>query len=294
MPVALEIMGLKAQSLDVSVMELSWAVRDTTEDTYDYTFQVLRSESPEGPWDPITEPFEDQYYFIDSRLPAGPKWQTLFYQIKVVHKASQDVSIFGPVARGPKPDLVANYIRRSEQTLFKRITGRTCWVFPRRTFGSRCPSCWDSKLMAKKRSGCLTCYDTGYLRGYLDPMACAIQIDPGTKSLQSNTQQQDQQNQTSARMTSYPPIKPMDLIVEGENRRWRVTGVTPSERLRAVIKQELIIREIQPTDIEFKLPINIADLQEHQPSPGQMFTNPKNLQNTGTEDYIDAFGIFNR
>lgn len=278
MPHYLPIDRLRVRSLDVDRKEFTWEVNDTQEDALDYTFQVFRSESPEGPFDPITQTFEDRYIFVDARVPQGDRYRQLWYRLRVVHKASGDVREYGPITQEAEPSLDAQFIRRSEMTLLTQVIGRACWLFKLRSFGARCPSCWDPTSHKRTRSSCLDCFDTGYLRGYMDPIEIWVQIDPAARSQQNNAQQIDQQTATSARTSFYPNITPGDVLVEAENKRWRVLSVTLSERLRAPIKQELTMRQIALTDIEYKLPINLTRaLKDIQPSPARMFTNPTDL-----------------
>ena len=293
MPVSLRIQNFKCRSLDVDRQDLSWTVLDTQEDVHDYTFQVFRSESPEGPFDKISDEFEDRYFFVDARVPIRDKFATLFYRLRVKKKSTAETVDVGPVARAADADVFAQYIRRAELTLLTQVIGRQVWFFPRRTFGQRCPSCWDFTLGQQKRAGCLDCFDTGYLRGYLDPIEIWMQIDPSGRNVQLQGPQKDQQNQAGARTSFYPPIKPGDVIVELENKRWRVISTSTSQRLRAPIKQELNIREIQRTDIEFKMPINLQNaLQDVQASPSRMFSNPRNLDNLIAERLPNAFALY--
>lgn len=275
---ALKIEKFRVRTLSTDRNEITWEVGDLKDDVLDYTFQILRSESPEGPYSPITQTFEDRYIFVDRRVPSGDKFRQLWYKIRVTHKASAEVVENGPVCRQAEPDLIATQIRKLEGVLFTQFVGRLCWLFKIRTFGTRCSSCWDSVAHKRVRSRCLTCYDTGFLRGYHNPIEVWVQIDPSGKAQQNRSQQVAQVVHTSARTTFYPNIVPGDVLVEAENKRWRVTTVTLSERLRAPIKQELTMRQIATTDIEYCLPL-IPDeaLKDIQPSPPRMFTNPTDL-----------------
>lgn len=269
----LQLDKLRVRSLDVDRKEVTWETTDSSADPRDFTFQVFRSESPEGPFAAITAPFEDRYIFADARIPGGNKYRQLWYRIRVTHKASAETEDVGPATHVADPDLVANYIRRSEQTLFTQVTGRKCWLLKRRTFGPRCPSCFDTVTQKRTRAGCIDCFDTGYLRGYMDPIEVWVQIDPPAKSMKSNAQMIDHEVHTTGRMTFYPNLSPQDILVEIENIRWRVTAITLSERLRAPIKQEIAdMIQIQSTDIEYQIPINITRaLKDIQPSPPRMF-----------------------
>jgi hypothetical protein len=290
----LPIERLRVRSLDVDANEVTWEIAGSSmEDALDYTFQILRSESPEGPFDPITQLFEDRYIFVDRRLPAGDKFRQIWYKLRVTRKVDQTVVDFGAVTRQADPDLIAGYVRRMEQTLFTQATARLCWLFKKRTFGARCPACWDDVSHKKKRANCLTCYQTGFLRGFLNPIEVWIQIDPEAKAQQNQAQQISQITMTTARMSFYPNVNTGDVIVEAENKRWRVDKVTQSERLRTPIKQELVIFRINDTDIEYRLPINLDEaLKDIQPSPPRMFTNPTDIQGSIDERTPDIFANY--
>jgi hypothetical protein len=295
MPIALEIAKVLVRSLDVGEKEVSWTLPSTTIDVLDYTFQILRSESPRGPFEPVTEEFVDRYIFIDRSVPVGDKFRQLWYLVRIRRRDNQEFVDSEPVTHEADPDLHALYIRRSQQTLFTQAVGRACWLFKRRTFGTRCTSCWDPVLKKQTRSGCLDCFDTGFLRGFLNPIEVWVQIDPAGKSKTLRAEQLKDDQLTSARMTFFPPVSPGDVLVELENKRWTVTRVTLSERLRAPIKQELVLRAIDDTDIEYKLPINLdTALRDIQASPGRMFVHAADLEAAISEQTPNIFAIYTR
>ena len=131
----------------------------------------------------------------------------------------------------------------------------------------------------RTRSKCPTCFDAGYLGGFLTPIECWIQIDPNPHHPSSNTiQGESQPKATSGRLIAYPPVKPKDIIVESNNNRWRVVTVNRTERLRASVHQELTLREINRGDIEYALPVTLDDLENTEFAAERNFTNP---QHTG-------------
>jgi hypothetical protein len=272
------VQNIKVRSLDVDSKEITWELGDSLADLLDYSFIVLRSESPGGPWDVLTPPFVDRYIFVDRRLPVGDKYVLMHYKIRATHRVTNEVVEFGPASQSADVDLMAQSMRRLEMTLFTQAIGRQCWLFKKRAFGPKCSSCWDRVLQKRTVDRCLECYGTGMLRGYHNPIEVWVQIDPSTKMQQNNAQQIAQFVSTAGRMSFYPNVSPGDVLVEVENKRWRVQSVTLSERLRAPIKQELVLREIEQKDIEFKLPINLqVALRDIQPSPLRMFDNSTDI-----------------
>jgi len=292
MPVNIQVKDFKIRSLDLNFHEVSWTIANTTEDILDYTFQVLRSESPSGPFDVLCPPFQDKYLFIDNAIQIAHRWRTLFYQLRITHVPSGDQTTTAAVAQEPEPDLIALELRRHMQLLFREYAGRRTWVLPVRTFGQRC-ECWNKTLQKRTRSGCVLCFDTGFVRGYMSPIEIWGQIDPSPKTEQNTNVGAMQQSNTTARFGAYPPLKPDDLIIEPENRRWRVVQVNQTEQLRTRVHQEVQLHEIPPKDIEFAIPLNLSTaLKDLWLSPSRNYTNPTNLETFENEEIPAIFSLY--
>lgn len=292
MPIQLELTDLRVRSLDVDFHEISWKVFDTQEDVLDYTFQVLRSESPSGPFEALSPPFQDRYIFIDKALQVAHRWRKYFYLVRVTNKLSSEHQDFGPVTNEPDPDLLAQELRRHMQLLFTEFAGRRLWVLVKRTFGQRC-ECWNATLKKQTRAGCRLCFDTGFVRGYMSPIEVFGQIDPSPKADQQTNVGKMQQSNTTARMGYYPPLKPDDIIIEAENRRWRVVQVSMTEQGRAPVHQELGLHEIPKTDVEFAIPLKMDEaLKDLWISPKRNFSNPTSLENYEDQALPDIIALY--
>lgn len=292
MAVNLTVIKLRVRSLDRDFHQVTWELGETTEDVFDYSFQVLRSESPAGPFDAISAAFQDRYLFVDNCIVVGDRWRFLHYMVRVTHVPSGDHMDFGPVTIEAEADLVALELRRHIQLLMQEFAGRRCWVLPVRTFGPRC-TCWDAVLSKKTKSRCAECFDTGFVRGYMHPIETWIQFDPSANANQYTNVGGMQQQVTVARMSYFPQIKPNDLVIEPENRRWRVVQVNQTEQGRAPVRQELQLSEMQPRDIEFEIPLHLDQaLKDLWFNPARNYTNPQNLQEAG--DVPDeVFSLYN-
>lgn len=285
-----------ARGFDLDHMDLFWKIADfhsATDQINAYEFYIHRSESPEGPWEQLAGPFVDQYNFRDFSVCLLHKWRTLFYKLRVVHKpTSEEIWVDGAASLMAEPDLIALEITRQEDTLFRQYTGRRCWLFPVRTFGPKC-SCYDSALGRRTRSNCLDCYDTGYVGGYLTPIETYMQVDPSADS-PSNTslKGESQDKNTSARLISYPPMKPKDILVEAENKRHIVVTAARTERLRATVHQEITLHQVPRGDVAYKLPINLQDLENQQWAEERNFTNPQHIDDQSGEGALDLLSIY--
>lgn len=286
----LQVSSFIARSFDLDHVDLWWELSDYDENILGYDFKILRSESPAGPWQELTPSFQDQYHFRDTSPALLHKWRTIYYLLRVTHRDTGNTKDFGPTAQMAEPDLIALEILRQEDMLFREFIGRRCWLFPVRTFGAKCV-CYDKLTQRRTRSNCLTCFDTGYLGGYLSPIECWLQFDPDARNPQLTPFGEQQNRNTSARLISFPPIKPKDILVEAENRRWKVVTVSGTERLRARLHQELTLHEIPKGDVEYKLPINIENLASLSIAAERNFTNPQNPEKELHErDLVALYG----
>lgn len=302
-----EVRNIKVRSLSVDFHEVTWEVTPTREDIFDYTFQVLRSEAPAGPWEPISAEMEDRYLFIDNRIKVANRWRSYYYLIRVKRKSSGETNDFGPADRGADPDLIATEIRKHINLLMREFVGRRCWVLPVRTFGQRCPSCFNETLKSRVRSGCRTCYDTGFVRGYHNPIEAWIQFDPSANDNQQTNIGELQQNTSTLRMGYFPPLKPKDLIIEPENHRWRVMQSNSTERLRAPVHQEVQAHEIPVSDSEYLIELDLGsgrmkgcDGETVQPIlfkdlflvGSRNFTNPQTLDAFERDEIPGIFSLY--
>lgn len=299
----LKVTELSVRSLDLDFLGVFWKIANVPgprrdQDPHEilsYDFYILRAgDSPMGPYQQIGGPFVDLYAFRDVQVSLLHKWRQYHYKLKVVDRRSGESMEYGPASSGSAPpDLIALEIQRQEDLLFREFVGRRCWLFPIRTFGPRC-SCFDITTGRITRSNHALCYGTGFFGGYMAPIEIFAQVDPTPKNTEATSLQERQPSETRGRMISFPPASPKDILVESENRRWRLGPVTQTERLKAAVRQELTLHEIPRGDIEYELPVNV-DLLSLQPAAKRNFTNPQNLATNGDDsDIFAAYGGYPR
>lgn len=294
----LQVTSLRVRSFDLDHLDLFWEIAPVMgpakdgdpHSIFDYDFYVLRTgDSPMGTYETIAGPLRDQYMLRDMQVSLLHKWRQYYYKIRVVHRPTGEETFFGPSASDEsEKDLIAAEIIRQEDILFREFTGRKCWLFIARTFGPIC-TCYDPYLKRRTRSGHKLCFDTGFLGGFMAPIEVFVQIDPQGKNTQATSLGEIQPNDTTARMISFPPVSPRDILVETENLRWKVISVSNTERLRSAVHQELKLHSIPKGDIEYNLPLNV-ELQKLVTSADRNFTNPQNLEEDG--DYSDILSTF--
>lgn len=266
----IQVTSIKVRSYELDFLDIFWELNEQSEERIEeYDFYVLRSiDGPAGPFRQIAGPFYNTFQLRDGDVQRLHKWRDYFYKIRWVHRASGREQQAGPVKLEAPADRIAMEIRRRELLLLREFNGRQAFLFPRYTFGQRCGSCYDkgrrdNSISRRTQQNCASCFDTGFVGGYASPMSIWIQFDPSPIQPQRTDLKEHQFVQTTARTTFFPPIKPKDMIVEAEDRRWRVEQVSFTEKHRAKIRQELMLSEIPRDDVRYSVPINADLLMDH-------------------------------
>lgn len=238
-------------------MDIGWSFKAKAHASLAYTFVVERAESPAGPYEVVAGPMRDRYSARDYIAPMRRVWRTLYYRITATGPDGDIVS--EPTLCGPRPPLDGLEMTRLHNVLLREHVGRQCLVLASRTFGDRCDTCYDRITGRRTSSNCRVCYNTGFLRGYHRPILAYIQIDPSDKAQTNGRELVSEQVFANSRMGVYPIVKPRDLIIEREGRKWRVNSVRQTERLRSPIHQEVSLTLIPPGDIEHRIPIKFPE-----------------------------------
>ena len=289
----LVIKDVKVRSLSVDYNEVSWELEPTTEDVLDYTFQVFRSEAAMGPFEPISVEFDDQYLYTDNIIKSFHIFRQYFYRIRIKRKDTGSFVEFTSDVPGQDADLVASELRVHIALLMREFIGERCWVLPVRTFGQRCPGCWSETLQKKTRSGCRSCFDTSWVRGYMNPIESWISIDPNPNTEQDTTFGKRQPQDTTARLTYYPPLKPGDLIIAPDNIRWRVVQISQTKHVGTPVHQEVSMHQIPASSIEYIIELDLGKaLRNIYLKPERNFTNPQQLEALNDETMEGIFSLY--
>ena len=264
---------VKVVSFSLQYQDVYWVIENTNDDLQDYDFYVERAESQLGAWDLIAGPLVDRFYVRDNNVPLMNANRELSYRVRAVNRASGDMVISPVFTRSGSLPLDALEIVRNEEITLREHAGTKAWVFPIRTFGQRCPQCWDRALMKVTDDACPTCWGTGFSNGYHYPVECWVQVDSATKTEQVTTNVQLQSNYVTMRLGPTPNISPMDLIIDHLNRRWRVVSVADTSRFGISVRQQPSLVRVTKGSVEDAIPLKV-DTASVQLRPFREYTNP--------------------
>jgi len=271
----IEVTEFKVLSLDIDHLDLSWTIAPTNEDLGLYSVTIERSEAISGPWETIISGIRDVVSFRDNRIRSFNEARKYFYRLTYVHSEMGDSRTFGPEWLRTEPCLEALELARLFGLKLQEFVGRKGWVFRRRNTGQRC-GCVDPLLDRRKDSNCRDCWGTGWIGGYYVPVEAFIKIEDTPTTLQGRNEGDRVVKNTPAQLATYPPVNPRDLIVDNENRRWRVHTVFLPTRLGSPVRQDLKLHKIPETSMEYKIDLPV-DIHAIQATPYREHTLPSSL-----------------
>ena len=287
--------NIRLFTLNRDSMTVSWEIENTTEDLNNCTIFVLRSQFDAGPYEIVSPaiPAAQASTFTDTGVNLFSKYRLYHYRIRVSLTDSGTTTTVdfgnappqkvlagespGSVVLEALPDLEAlEAIRRFDLTAREYI-GRKVLVLSRKTTGSRCSVCWDHLKRRKTRSDCRSCFNTGVVGGYFAPQQTFAVKPPTNVASQLSGIFELEVHDCIMWISSMPRLKPRDLVVDAENKRWRVIAIRRSEKLWALTRQTVQMRELSKDQAEFHIPLNSWDVDRLSASPLRQFIRASDI-----------------
>lgn len=282
----LYVRNIRVYTLDRDALTVTWELGETQEDLNLYTVSVWRSESAAGPYNRVSMEMiaADVYDLEDRGVNLYSKWREFFYRVRLTKVADQTFVDFGSqdynkvlngadpggvVSEAP-PDLEAMEAIRRFDLVLREYAGRRVLVLCERTWGQRCPNCWDYLKRRRTKSGCQTCFDVGVAGGYFQPTQAAAMKPAAQQLAQLTPLFELQPNDQVMWFSSKPRLKPRDVVIDIDGRRWRVIAISRSEKGWALTRQVAQVRMISRDQVEYQIPISTKDWDVNSLTAGPM------------------------
>lgn len=287
--------GIKVRSFAVNYYDVYWTLDPHNDDIQEWQFFVDRSSVENGEFQQIAGPLVDQYYLRDNIVHTLSQARTWFYRVRAVRIVDGYEIVSDHSDADGESDLICDEIVRNEYIMWREFSGIAIWLFAKRTFGQRCPACWNPRLGKTTTASCEVCWGTGYSGGYHRPVKIWGEIQ-GSGDFQVHRTPEDQRP-ISGGMFVGPPSPDVaigDLLVDARNRRWLVTAIGGSMRLGVTVRQQHVVVPVERSQIQFKVPLKI-DTETEELRGARNFTNPQNLdsadRDTSYEDILRTHGF---
>jgi hypothetical protein len=145
-------------------------------------------------------------------------------------------------------------IQRREYVLLSKFTGSKSYIFRRKSYGERCPDCWNPNVEKAMKDNCPTCIGTTFKGGYFLPYNTYVQFDPSPDSNVKTYFGKFEPVQIAAWTVSIPRVFPDDIVVrDGNWDLFRVDNIAQTELQGRTVRQMLQLTELSKNSIEFEL-----------------------------------------
>lgn len=234
---------------------LSWEYPSWLEAKY---ANVYRSESPNGPWTLINlVPLTDRNWYRDEYQHTSSKFNQDYYLVELYltdgSSVCSEIGTWDVRVKG-REGILADEIQRREWLLLRKFTGIQTAVFPRKNYGTRCPDCWDPIAKKVTNDHCKSCFGSGFLKGFWNPIQTYIQYEPTPNAMAKTYFGRFEQNDMSAWTICDPQINPDDILVRLEDFKvYEVVGSNNTELRGRRVRQMMHITELARADIEYSL-----------------------------------------
>jgi hypothetical protein len=219
---------------------VQWALTGASE-SGTYKFDVYRSGSTTGPWEPVAIGLENQYAVADkftepfastSAEILRPNQLNLYrlFIYRVVVTSPSGKTAEGQLDNAPLDEAALNdrrmvqYARKliRDFRLSLKFNGTRCVLLKRRHWGVRC-ECVDKKTKEIVRGSCRRCWGTGIVDGYWAPITTYARRGPGTNTSAVTPQGKSDSSDGKIWLPDYPALEADDVLVfMKENTRWRI------------------------------------------------------------------------
>lgn len=225
---------------------IEWVLHPNFRDPGPYTFQLQAGRTGlagADDWESVGLSAVDTFFLLDDQQRVYGKTNWTHYRICL--STPLDTYFSPPVAADGDLDSKDRRewrtIIKTWQRLFKLKTGQDGYLLKRKLFGEPCPeACVDFQTQEITDPECDTCYGTGFIQGYFDPVPC-VYASLGTR-VSHNERDAGQSRGTindmlrvRATMLGVPQVFENDVWVDKKtDRRWYIHQIQNRIEIRGV------------------------------------------------------------
>lgn len=256
---------------------LQWVVEEPSE-SGTFTFSVERAGGPLGAWEPVLTPTEAQYAVLDDfrRLrdtaqQVSPNMltlnQRLFYRVSCTTPSGlilRDIQEVDTTTSSTAPDLKMAQYRRAARLNFarqQRYPGTAILILKRRFWGENCSRCKDPRTKQLVRSDCKSCWGTGFIGGYWNPIEVRGRRSVANVASQITPEGKSDSAEARFWLPETPQVERDDiLILKEEGRRYRVDQQLQTEIQLQGVHQVISALMLRSDHLLYRMPYDTQSI----------------------------------
>ena len=235
-----------------------WEIRGDFNIEPPWVFHVEEAVSPTGPWNDISGPVVNMFFYKSRKHRLINKSSVLYFRIRMHAKGevyfSSVIQPYGDLNR--KDFLIGREIMRREVLHMKGMAGTACRLYSVATFGPPCLKCRDPITGEVRDSKCKYCFGTGRLWPYNGPYDSWMSFSEDKEHImQDDGYGTFEHKNFAVRYVANPIAKKNDIIVNtATDKRYCVNQAQVIAEIRRIpLVQQLVVSEIPVSDRIYKL-----------------------------------------
>lgn len=222
-------------------------------------FNVYTAQTENGPWERLNATPIDGTFLSDVTTQEYSKFDKGWYSVEAVLLDKGNVTLrSAPITwetyQRDWVTLRSNEIQRREQWLLSKFAGVKSYLFRKKSYGKRCPDCWDPKTEQVLNDHCPTCVGTSFEGGFFAPAPLFLQYETTPNERNRVYFGQAEANQIGAWTISIPVINSQDVIVRvGDWNMYRVDKILTTELQANTVRQMMTLTQLGKGDVEYQL-----------------------------------------
>jgi len=228
---------------------IQWTVEDDTNVLQ--SFSILRSGSPEGPFETVATGVSSDSFFYNDPTPNPQGLTTrIWYKIQAIPVTGAINAVLSEAAtpsakRDYYRDRVGRKARRDLSVALSKLSGVRIAILKKKRFGTRCTECYDEVTKESVLSHCSSCYGSTFDGGYHTPYYAWGKIDPASVQELHDRSGASEVAVFGITILDYPLVEIGDVVVENEtNRRFVVKRKGSTESSGITVHQDLQVSEL--------------------------------------------------
>ena len=230
-------------------MTIDWTVAETVEDTGKYVFNIYKSQGYDGPY-ALVESNIDEFEYVYANSERVDTSVNMYFKVETKNRFTGETllsPIVGAVFILPRDEYAESIIYQNDYFLDYIINRPQVYLLTKKRTGTRCTTCWNDELGERTKSSCTVCYDTGYLGGYSKKLIKMAFGTPAYVNKFDISEIRDiPSNAVGAWTKNYPLVQPNDVIVDENNRRFRVIQSQPTTKDGTVFLHQIVQLQLIP------------------------------------------------
>ncbi len=229
---------------------------------YTERVNIFRSESLDGPWEPIAEDITGKEYYHDWKARMRNPNITIYYKLTgyVTDGGSppdtEDIKDSGVEYFRYEADAIAQEMIRHNNLTLQFYSGFKCQVLIKKTWGPKCVACYDSVLSANTSSACEVCFNTKFAGGFYNPILTYIAFMENGQDLKDLGVITTSPDIRPFWTTNTPELKKGDVFIDNKNVRWKIEVIKmKTSRLGTIVRQLFTAVKVPPDDVLSKLDV---------------------------------------